>query len=365
MLPNRLIIFFYVFYLALGSLSCSKSKTPISPQPSPPEIAWASQPITVAVPENGGVWYPRLLQLDDGSLLCAFDTNENASSTFISLAKSTDAGMTWHRLDAIYSSSFNSANAHLVQCADGTILCAFREVVSNTSYNIKLSASSDGGSSWHVVSAIDHNSRGLWEPFLLPLADSTVIAFYSTEAFAPQYSQVIAQRVSPDLGRTWGQVTITSKNSLTRDGMPSVVKMANGDWLCFFEATDEENPFVIKTVRSSDEGKTWKNRRLLYRPDKPNKLAGAPWSILLWDQRLLCSFQTDEDRSDGLGSVDMKVVMSTDSGKTWGNKSTVYSGPFGVWWNSLVQLADGSVIAATSTNDSERMAIRLIVGTIK
>ncbi|NOY57604.1 MAG: exo-alpha-sialidase, partial [Calditrichaeota bacterium] len=93
-------------------------------------------------------------------------------------------------------------------------------------------------------------------------------------------------------------------------------------------------------------------------------LASAPWGILLQDQRLLCSFQTDEDQSDGLGAVDMKVVMSTDGGKTWGNKSTVYSGPFGVWWNSLVELADGTVIAATSTNDSGKMAIKLIFGTI-
>ncbi|NOY58502.1 MAG: exo-alpha-sialidase, partial [Calditrichaeota bacterium] len=233
--------------------------------------------------------------------MCAFDTNENSASTFIGLAKSMDAGMTWQRLDPVYSSSYNAANAHLVQCEDGTILCAFREVVSNTSFNIKLSASSDSGNSWHVVGTIDHDSRGLWEPFLLPLSDSTVIAFYSSEAFAPQYSQVIAQRVSTDRGRTWGQVTITTKQSQSRDGMPSVVKLTNGDWLCFFEATDEANPFVIKVVRSSDEGKTWKNRQLVYQPEKSGKLASAPWGILLQDQRLLCSFQTDEDQSDGLG----------------------------------------------------------------
>ncbi len=362
---TRIAILFYVFCFALGSLSCSKNKTPISPQPSLPNITWASQPVTVVEPENGGVWYPRLLQLDDGSLLCAFDANENSASTFIGLAKSTDAGITWQRLDPVYSSHNNAANAHLVQCEDGTILCAFREVVSNANFNIKLSASIDGGTTWHLLSTVDHNSRGLWEPFLLPPADSTVVAFYSSEAFAPQYSQIIAQRVSTDGGCTWGQVTITSKNSQSRDGMPSVVKMTNGDWLCFFEATDEENPFVIKMVRSSNEGKTWENRQPVYQPKKSGKLASAPWGLLLRDQRLFCSFQTDEDQSDGLGAVDMKVVMSTDGGKTWGNKNTVYSGPFGVWWNSLIQLTDGTVIAATSTNDSGRMAIKLIAGTLE
>lgn len=204
--PNWIIILFCILCFTLGSLSCSKNKSPISPQPSLPDITWTSQPVTVVAPENGGVWYPRLLQLDDGSLLCAFDTNENSASTFIGLAKSMDKGMTWQRLDAVYSSHNNAANAHLVQCVNGTIFCTFREVVSDTSFNINLSASIDGGTTWYWLSTIDHNSRGLWEPFLLPISDSTVIAYYSSEAFAPQYSQVIAQRVSIDAGYTWGRL---------------------------------------------------------------------------------------------------------------------------------------------------------------
>ncbi|NOY58501.1 MAG: hypothetical protein GXO75_06160 [Calditrichaeota bacterium] len=59
---NRIIILICSFCFSLGSFSCSKDQTPISPQPSLPDITWASQPITVVVPENGGVWYPRLLQ---------------------------------------------------------------------------------------------------------------------------------------------------------------------------------------------------------------------------------------------------------------------------------------------------------------
>ena len=80
---------------------------------------------------------------------------------------------------------------------------------------------------------------------------------------------------------------------------------------------------------------------------------------------ILCSFQTDEDQQDGLGSVDLKFVQSNDNGKSWGNETTIYGGAFGVWWNSLMQLSDRTVIAATSTNDSCRMAIKLILGTMK
>ena len=61
----------------------------------------------------------------------------------------------------------------------------------------------------------------------------------------------------------------------------------------------------------------------------------------------------------------MKVVSSTDNGEHWEDKTTIYGGPFGVWWNSLIQLKDGTIIAATSTNDSGRMAIKLIFGDVK
>ena len=195
------------------------------------------------------------------------------------------------------------------------MLCAFREV-GCAPFRIRVASSRDGGRTWSLLSTVDSSASGLWEPFLLSPDGELVHVFYSSEVYQPQYPQVIAVRTSADGGKSWSAPRIVACSPRSRDGMASVVILPNGDWLCFFEATDAANPFVIRSLRSQDGGQTWTHRSLVYAPDSLH-FASAPYSALLFDGSLLVTFQTDEDRSIESNSVslDLKYVRSFDGGR--------------------------------------------------
>ena len=76
-----------------------------------PGIYWEDEMITVYKTSSGGAWYPRMLALTDGTLFCAFDTNENYSNSVIKIMKSDDGGLTWEGLSVIdYYPGLNCAN---------------------------------------------------------------------------------------------------------------------------------------------------------------------------------------------------------------------------------------------------------------
>ena len=109
-------------------------------------------------------------------------------------------------------------------------------------------------------------------------------------------------RSSSDGGKTWGSPVTVAQKKGSRDGMPGVVRLDKEELLAVFEAQDDSPyRFVIRGVRSSDNGRTWATtRELIYRPRNPvvNRwAAGAPSIIRLPDKRLLVSFQSDEQVS--------------------------------------------------------------------
>ena len=352
LLASTIVLVAFGFLLLAG---CTRVKNPTGPDAG--SITW-SEPDVVFTPESGGVWYPRLVELADGTLLCAYDTNENSPHTRIRLSLSHDGGRTWQRGAVVAANAdCDCANPHLVQLEDGTVLCAYREV-GCAPFRIRVAASRDGGATWSLLSTADSSDHGLWEPFLLVTGPRTVHVFYSSEAYQPQYSQVVAVRTSSDAGKTWGETRVVASKAGSRDGMASVVVLPNGQWLCFFEATDEANPFVIKSVRSRDHGKTWGERSLVYAPGNSSAFASAPYGILLRDGSIVVTFQTTEDQDSLESSVRpaLKYVRSGDGGKTWSEPHTIFSGGSGYWWNSIIQLRDGTLLAASSRSGGGKPA---------
>jgi hypothetical protein len=61
---------------------------------------------------------------------------------------------------------------------------------------------------------------------------------------------------------------------------------------------------------------------------------------------IICAFDTDED-----GSVDIKLVRSVDGGHTWGAITTLYTSPGEEKQPSLLQLSNGDLLCAFSTNE--------------
>lgn len=114
----------------------------------------------------------------------------------------------------------------------------------------------------------------------------------------------------------------------SRDGMPAFAKLNlpehEGWYVCVVEGTyrrksvDGDNPFIIVLSLSKDNGNTWSTPKEVYVPHVRGGKASAPFVCVTEDDRIIISFQTDEDvRAVGLlGSSHpdavsvMKVIIS-------------------------------------------------------
>ncbi len=209
---------------------------------------------------------------------------------------------------------------------------------------------------------------GLWEPFLLQMPNGRLQAYYSSEE-GLKPDQRVEMKTSQHGGKTWKNPVTVARKKGSRDGMPGVVRLADGTLFAVFEAQDAPPfQFVIRAVRSKDGGRTWSARReLVYRPRHRVSApwaAGAPYVVQLRDGRLLVSFQTDEDvayqkgkpdryprhpRYDYLRHTSFKYVVSGDGGKTWGVPVRLAGTPNRpACWNALYVRRDGGLLALTN-----------------
>ena len=321
----------------------------------------------------GRASYPRVAQLADGTLLATF-AHSTPESREIGCVSSGDGGTTWGSYHRILDQNrpVDLDNAFPLQLPDGSILAAYRRHTPGT-YRIEVHASVDGGIHWAYRGTLATGHDGLWEPFLLLLPSGVVQAYYASEEGCKP-DQRIEMRSSSDGGKTWGSsgspVTVAQKKG-SRDGMPGVVRLDKEELLAVFEAQDEPPyRFVIRGVRSSDNGRTWATtRELIYRPSNPiaNRwAAGAPSIICLPDKRLLVSFQSDEQVSYLQGDRDRRrdpavpgydyvrhshfaYVASSDNGRTWIGPSHLLGSPEQpACWNALYGMKDGTILALSN-----------------
>jgi hypothetical protein len=94
----------------------------------------------------------------------------------------------------------------------------------------------------------------------------------------------------------------------------------------------DHNHFAVSAVFSHDDGISWGERRVMYLPRNGGS-AGAPQIYNVWGT-LVLSFMTDEDTgSSGYDGGEMKVMTSTDGGRTWG--PSVVVGPARAHWPGI------------------------------
>lgn len=292
-------------------------------------------------------------ELANGDLLATRTVGHGLASKII-CAKSQDGGKTWRdfsTIDQDETPGSDIGDGHLIELRDHSILYSYRRNVQGAAatngprYEIRVAVSRDGGLSWadhstvKTVRAEKNEVRGLWSSALHQRKDGTLLCFYDDEDAAWQAGfkrhQWLMMKQWDDKTATWSAPVIVSRASnpkhLSRDGMPSVVEMADNTLLCALESVATEKPHynVIRLVRSSDGGKSWSwqraERQILYAPAQKNFSAVSPWLSQLKDKRLVCAFATEEDRDapDTPGAPvkamnrDIKFVSSSDLGKTW------------------------------------------------
>ena len=124
-------------------------------------------------PSYGVACYPRMFTTSKGSVLCAFDTNDEGGRGKIKLTRSSDNGKTWTKTPITVGAvdNLDCANAAFIEFG-GQLLCAYRANALNNGYytsEIRVSKSTDDGYTWSEHSIVDSattavkfTSRILW-----------------------------------------------------------------------------------------------------------------------------------------------------------------------------------------------------------
>jgi hypothetical protein len=320
-------------------------------KPAPPQLAWAAE-ATV----SPGMKAP--LQLRSGEVLVWRAVPVQRGGQSIVCFRSRDLGRSWSYLAEITRDDDPAADvgdAHLLQLADGTVLCSYRRghyrslPAAACRYRIEVACSLDGGTTWRthsVVAEAQASERGLWSSFLFERPDGVLQCYYDDEDFPAQAGlpghQWLSMRTWDARSRTWGRPVTVSRardpQHLSRDGMGAVVSFGDRRLLCVLESvrTDWPHRGVLRSVTSADGGATWswrdEERRIVYQPRNPLYNALAPSMVRLRGGGLLVVFTTDEDRpepgvpAEGVLDQSVKSVVSTDDGRTWSTEPVLVDG---------------------------------------
>ena len=242
-----------------------------------------------------GAMYPRCICLahngeKNGTLLATFECYSHETPVF-PIYESNDDGESWHRLSEIRDEEKGFGcrfQPHLLElpvtCGtveEGTILCAGNIIPSDFSSScLHLYQSTDCGKTWSFLSEIvsgghavvdprepDAN-RPVWEPFLTVTPDGKLICLYSDErrAAGSGYNQLLAHKVSPDGGRTWGEekIDVAFPGGRLRPGMPVVAALPQGRFIMVYEMVNQDKIPVY--FRISDSIEDWGDRDFIGNP---------------------------------------------------------------------------------------------------
>ena len=310
----------------------------------------------------GSGTYPRANPLRDGSIIGAY-TAFDGGDNIITLARSTNAGATWTQIgvaDRGPTATTDKDNPFPIQLPSGRILVAFRNHDRNngqyTYFRITICASDDNGASWSYLSTAAQDPgpvNGNWEPFMRIASDGSLQIYYSRENSGADQDSLM--RTSTDGGATWSSATVISGIELSnaRDGMLGVASINGANLIAVFETETGGGAFHVGSVTSSDDGKTWGNRRVVYSPSGSGTNAQAP-QVINVGGTLVVSFMTDEDQP---GTPSAKVVTSGDGGATWTNKLT-FSGAVS-HWPGLLTLDSSSFLGLADRGGAKAQKVAL------
>jgi hypothetical protein len=297
--------------------------------------------------------YPRAVRLTDGTWLLVFTTYVSGDSGYLLNPKggnvlvvleSEDRCRTWKRLSTIADPGRDMDNGEMLQLPNGDVLLAARSVRWQESYRLPVYRSSDRGLTWNRISEIDENEgkpgalgnpdKGVYEPHLYQISPTVLAVMYSTEkhvAESPSFSQTVAEKISPDGGRTWGkEIWVASGDTADRPGMPVWIKMNDGRYIVVYEVGGPKDyPIYCKF---SDDGIHWNSGLGTLVPIQK----GAPFVDGLSDGTLV------------LTSNNHRVSISEDFGKTWRTAPDAFPGGTDeALFSSIYQIDSGRIALMT------------------
>ncbi len=315
---------------------------------------------TVTMAENRkhglyGSEYGRMLKLTNDHWLAAYTISRNKGyqqeakgGLELQIAESSDNGRIWSVISTITDPGRDLDNAQMIQLKDGSVLLGCRSVRWFESYRLPVYKSTDNGKHWTKLSLIDSHEgtpgslgnpqKGMYEPHFQLLDNGKLSVMYANEKHVmenPSYSQIISQRVSDDLGKSWGEeiwVAYAPGHHASRPGMPVWSKMSNGQYIVVYEICGPEKCNVY--YKTSQEGTTWPVGLGTLIPEQ----LGGPYILSLADGRLVVS------------SNSSAISMSEDHGRTWQKVASAWSTSL---WSSLYQTGPAEICVMNSVNRPE------------
>jgi hypothetical protein len=312
-----------------------------------------------------GSEYGRMLKLSNGKWLAAYTVSRNDGyqkdpdgGFELEVAQSNDKGKTWKSIALITDKGRDLDNAQMILLADKSILLSCRSVRWQESYRLPVYRSEDNGNTWKRISVIDANEgkpgelgkpdKGVYEPHFGSLANGKLAVMYASEKHVTDsisYSQIIAQRVSPDYGKSWGPeiwVAYEPGHHASRPGMPVWTRMKNGHYIAVYEICGPEQCHVY--YKTSKDGFNWPVGFGNLIRDQ----TGGPYILSLQDATLVVT------------SNKGNISISKDNGLTWylAERPWQHQEDFSKdWtqtvWSSLYQFKKNELIVMTSVKRNE------------
>lgn len=234
-------------------------------------------------PGEWGAQYARMVILPGGNWLVVYTIYDNvgylyeaSGGTALQISRSDDQGKTWTVVGRIDEPGRDLDNGQMILAENGDVLLSCRSVRWHESYRLPVYRSVNGGISWTFESMIDANEappgllgnpdKGMYEPHFYRMHDGRLAVMYAQERQVvepPHYSQIIAQRISSDDGKSWGEETWVAwdpANPQLRPGMPVWTRLHDGRYVVVYEVVYLMlYQLVSATIyyKTSDDGIHW------------------------------------------------------------------------------------------------------------
>ena len=336
--------------------------------------------------ERGG--YPRLLRMQDNSLIAIFETRTGS----VEFRRSYDEGHTWSSAVTVFprftyqgkdgeSTIVNIANAEITQLQNGDIIaaCNYRPAKPEIApYSIVIRRSTDNGATWLpaqvLYNAAPRFNDGCWEPSFLQLPEGEVQIYFANEnPYQQSDEQEISLLRSADNGATWSDAQMVSFRKNRRDGMP-VARILGDEIVVVIEDNnvDRFKPYTVRTKLKDN----WVKPVLADSPHREYALAekidnsvymGAPYLLKLPTGETLISYQTNEKRASDWEYSTLEVAIGDKSARNFTKRTRPFDVPLDkeAKWNSLALWDENTVVAFASSNfNSKEVAPWLIKGYI-
>ena len=336
-IKTALLLFFCIFR-AISAVSAQTQDL----------ITWNE---TVGLETESPASWARMVRLKNGEWLAAYAVFGNPDGSRVRVKKSADEMRSWTFLTEFGEAGRKLDNANLLQSSNGDILLAVRSLIDKKSYRVQVYKSLDNGKTFNLLSIIDANEDpgeaadvGLWEPFLIELAPNKLAVFYASEKYSkatPAFSQIIAEKISTDGGKTWGaEIRAVAEPGKSRPGEPNVLKFSDKKYALFYEVCGSENCAGHFSV--SKNGVDWPGKIGELIPDVfQNPQAGAI-----------------DEKTFFVTSNNARIIFTRNAGKSWHLNSPAFAFSS---WGAFYQTKKDEIALVTGTKKSEKDPNRILI----